>query len=147
MKIQFFYDEVKYRLKKVREIKNLIIRVIRDEEKIPGDLNFIITTDKRILEINREFLKHDYFTDVIAFGYGTEKFISGEIYVSLDTVKRNATNYTVSFNSEILRVMIHGTLHLCGYIDNCKNEMRRMREKEDQWLRIFYGQGVNGITL
>ncbi len=142
-----FYDEVKYRLRKVREIKSLIIKVIMDEEMIPGDLNFIMTNDEGILEINREFLKHNNFTDVIAFGYGEEKLVTGEIYISLDTVKRNADNYKVSFRSEILRVMIHGTLHLCGYRDKSEDEKKKMRRKENHWLKNFYGKMDNGILV
>ena len=118
-----------------------------DEEMIPGDLNFIMTNDEGILEINREFLKHNNFTDVIAFGYGEEKLVTGEIYISLDTVKRNADNYKVSFRSEILRVMIHGTLHLCGYRDKSEDEKKKMRRKENHWLKNFYGKMDNGILV
>jgi len=90
--------------------------------------------DKEIIKINREFLKHDYNTDVIAFDYGNSFLMEGEVYMSLETIKVNAINYKVSFRKELLRVMIHGTLHLCGFNDSTENERRTMKKKEDEWL-------------
>ncbi len=134
MKIKVYYDGVKTRIRGSGAIKSLIVKVIRSENRTPGDLDFIMTDDRRILEINKEFLSHDYFTDVIAFNYNKGRTVNGEIYISIDTVKNNATNYKVSFNDEILRVMIHAVLHLCGYNDGTGVEKERMREKEDFWL-------------
>jgi len=137
LKINLFYDEVKYRLRNVRKLKELIIKVIRNENMIPGDLNFIITGDNNIREINKEFLKRDNFTDVIAFDYGTGNKVDGEVYISVDTVKINANNYKVSLNSELLRVIIHGTLHLCGYRDKEDEEKEIMHKMEEKWLGIY----------
>lgn len=137
MKINIFYNEVKYRLRNVRKIKELIIKVIRDENMIPGDLNFIITGDNNIREINSEFLKRDNFTDVIAFDYGRKKEVNGEVYISIDTVRVNANNYKVSLRSELLRVIIHGTLHLCGYNDKNEKQRQVMHIMEDKWIRIY----------
>lgn len=137
MKINLFYDEVKYRLRNVRKLKELIIKVIRNENMIPGDLNFIITGDNNIREINKEFLKRDNFTDVIAFDYGTGNKVDGEVYISIDTVRINANNYKVSLNSELLRVIIHGTLHLCGYHDKEDEQKKVMRKMEEKWLGIY----------
>ena len=134
MKINIFYDEIEYRLKGIRNIKDLIEKVIMEEKFIPGDLNFVITNDERLKEINIEFLKHNYFTDVIAFNYSENNRINGEIYVSLETVKRNAVVYKVSLRMELLRVMIHGTLHLCGYNDKTENERNVMKLIEDRWI-------------
>ena len=134
MKIKIFYDDVKYRLENVKKIKELIIKVIRNEKKIPGDLNFIITDDDNIRKINKEFLKRDNFTDVIAFDYGLGNKINGEVYISIDTVKFNANNYKVSLNNEILRVIIHGTLHLCGYRDKTDEEKMEMHGLEEKWM-------------
>jgi len=97
-----------------------VSNAIMDEKKIPGDLYYIITNDKEMLKINKEFLNRDTLTDVIAFDYSEEEKIDGEIYISKDTVKRNANDYKVSLREEILRVMIHGALHLCGYNDKNK---------------------------
>jgi len=134
LKINIFYDEIEYRLKGIRNIKDLIKKVIMEEKFIPGDLNFVITNDERLKEINIEFLKHNYFTDVIAFNYSENNRINGEIYVSLETVKRNAVVYKVSLRMELLRVMIHGTLHLCGYNDKTENERNVMKLIEDRWI-------------
>ena len=134
MKIKIFYDETNYRLRKAKECLRFIERVIRSEKRLTGDLSFIITSDKNILEINRKFLNHDYHTDVITFGYNKGKMVNGEIYISLETVKINAVNYKVSLRNELLRTMIHGTLHLCGYDDRAKEEIILMKKVEERYL-------------
>jgi probable rRNA maturation factor len=134
LKIKIFYDRVKYRVRGSKRIKALIERVIRKESKIPGDLIFIFTDDRKIREINKEFLKHNYNTDVIAFNYSEEEVINGEIYISIETVRINAHNYKISLYKEILRVLIHGTLHLCGYDDKNRRERNNMRRMEDHWI-------------
>lgn len=147
MKINLFYDDIKYRIKNRQKIKKLVIKVIRNEKKIPGDLNFIFTGDDSIRKINKEFLKRDNFTDVIAFDYCEGNLINGEIYISVDTVKDNATNYKVSLECEIVRVVVHGTLHLCGYKDKEVEERNKMRLMEDKWINDYYGTGKNGIQI
>lgn len=139
--IKLFYDNTAYRLRGSKRALNLIKKVIRKEKRISGDLNFIITDKYRLREVNIEFLKHDYFTDVIAFGYSDGKVTDGEIYMSLETIKENAINYKVSLKNELVRVMIHGTLHLCGYEDKTESEKFAMREKENYWLGIFEKEG------
>lgn len=133
--MRIFYDETNYRLRKAKECLRFIEKVIRSEKMLTGDLSFIITSDKKILEINRKFLNHNYYTDVIAFGYNKGKVINGEIYISIDTVKINADNYKVSLRSEVVRNMIHGTLHLCGYEDKSKSEKSVMKKIEEKYLR------------
>lgn len=134
MRIHFFYDEIRFRLKKSAPLKELIAEVIRVEGKIPGDLIFILTNDSNLISINREFLKHDYFTDVITFDYCNGNTVNGEIYISIDTVRNNAINYKVSLKQELKRVVIHAVLHLCGFDDKSDEERRIMRMKEDYWL-------------
>jgi len=139
LSIRIYYDNTKYRFKGWRKTVNLIEKVIRSENMVSGDLSFIITSDEVLRKINIEFLNHNYYTDVIAFNYNDENIVKGEIYISKDTVKRNSHNYKVSLNNEMLRVMIHGILHLTGYNDKTEREREFMRRKEDQWLADFKG--------
>ena len=93
MNIRIYYENVKFRIRKTREIKELLYKVIREENMVPGDLLFILADDTTVLEVNREFLKHDYYTDVISFNNSVGDTVNGEIYISIDTVKRNAREY------------------------------------------------------
>ena len=140
MSIDIFYDDVSYRIRGWRKIKNLVHRVILEEKNIPGDLSFIITSDSSLIEINREFLNHNYYTDVISFRYNSGTIVDGEIYISCQTVKMNAKNYKVSYTEEMIRVIIHGVLHLCGYNDETSDEKLVMRKKEDYWLDEYYNR-------
>lgn len=137
MSIRLFYDSAGYRLKDLRKLKTNLVKVISGEGKITGDLNVILTNDRELIRINRTFLNHDYFTDVISFDYSEGDTVNGEIYISIDTVKVNAYNYNVSFRDELIRVMIHGILHLTGQNDKTAKERRAMKVKEDHYLRLI----------
>lgn len=140
MSIRVFYDETDFRLKSRRRVVKIIKEVIGKEEKISGDLNFILTNDENLLKINMRFLEHDYYTDVITFNYNVNNVVNGEIYISMDTVKDNSINYNVSLKSELFRVMIHGVFHLLGYDDKTEVEKENMRNREDYWIKIFEGE-------
>jgi len=121
-------------LKGWKETKRIIEKIITTSDRIPGDLNFIISNDQTLKKINIGYLNHDYLTDVITFDYNDGRIVNGEIYVSIETVKFNANNYKVSLKNELLRVMIHGILHLVGFDDKTESERIRMRAMEDLWL-------------
>ena len=106
--------------------------------KTIDSLNYVFVTNEIILEINKKYLKHNYYTDIITFDNSTTKNnISGEMYISIDTVKQNAKEYQVDFQCELLRVMLHGILHLCGYKDNTEKQQQEMRKIENKYLKIF----------
>jgi len=137
LSIRIFYDDTNYRLKGWRNAAEIIRKIIGMENKVSGDLSFIITNDKNLRKLNVQFLEHDYNTDVIAFNYNDGIVINGEIYISLETVKQNAINYEISLKNELIRVMIHGVLHLTGYDDKTEEQKLVMRKKEDMWLDLF----------
>jgi probable rRNA maturation factor len=134
LKTRIFYDGVKYRLRNSRKILKFIEKVIGQYRKPNGNLSFVFMSDNEIIKINKEFLRHNYFTDVIAFDYGSGDLMDGEIYLSIETIRRNANNYKVSLKNEVLRVMIHGTLHICGFKDTAKGEKGKMRKLENKWI-------------
>lgn len=131
MSIRIYYDQIKFRIRKLKEIKRFLDKVIRDEERVPGDLLFILSDDESVLNINREFLKHDSYTDVIAFDNSVGEVVNGEIYISIDTVRKNAREYGCSIMEETVRVMIHGLLHLCGYDDIQEKDRKIMLMKQE----------------
>ncbi len=137
MSIKIYYDKIKFRINRTREIRKFIDKVITDEKKVPGDLKFIFTNDHTILDINRKFLRHDYYTDVISFDYSKGNIVNGEIYISVETLKNNAILYNMGMKEELLRVMIHGILHLCGYRDESKKAKDLMFGRQEKILKEF----------
>lgn len=135
--MKIYYYDVKYRVRDWRKIKSLIIKVISENKYKPGDLNYIVTNDKEIQELNKKYLKHDYPTDVLSFRYSKGQIIDGEIFISIETVKRNSKIYKTTVKNELLRVIIHGTLHLCGFKDRKKAEKEIIRKAEDYWLKYI----------
>ena len=137
MSIRFVNDQIKYRIQKKAVIRKFLEKVIAEEKRTPGDLLFILTTDEIVLDINKKFLGHDYFTDVISFDNSSGNIVNGEIYISIDTVKRNASIYKTSINNELLRVIVHGVLHLCGYRDKSKKDRDFMFGRQEELLKEF----------
>lgn len=117
-----------------RKINRWIKAVAADYGFAVGSLNYIFCSDERELEVNREFLGHDYYTDVITFDYSTSSTLNGDIFISLDTVRSNAEMVGVAFEDELLRILIHGVLHLTGQGDKTPESKAQMTEKENKAL-------------
>lgn len=134
MPILFYHEDVKVLKLERRKIKEWIKSVIISENKKPGAINYIFCSDEYLLNVNREYLDHDYFTDIITFDYVENNLISGDIFISVDRVRENASQYGVDFNDELKRILVHGVLHLLGYPDKKPEEKKIMTEKEDFYL-------------
>jgi len=118
--------------------KKWLTDVILKENKTPGELNFIFCNDDYLIEINRNYLGHDYFTDIITFPFAVKpNIISGEIYLSIERIKENAIDADEKFEKELSRVLVHGVLHLIGYNDHTSSEIEIMRRKEDNYLLLL----------
>lgn len=114
-----------------------IKRVAADYRFGIGNITYIFCHDARILEVNRQFLGHDYYTDIITFDYSTPSRLNGDIYISLDTVQSNAKQVGSDFENELRRILIHGILHLTGQADKTPETKAVMTNKEDKALKLF----------
>lgn len=129
--IRFFNKDIKFALKDKLILKKWIKATVAFYNCEVGDLNVILCDDPSILEINKQFLGHNYYTDIITFDYTEDEIINGELYISIDTVKENAVEYGQNFPDELHRVIIHGVLHLCGLDDHEEDDIKEMRQAED----------------
>jgi probable rRNA maturation factor len=136
-KVCFFYQGVKVTLQHRTRLKNYILSIFKKEGKKLLSINYIFCTDKALLEINRQFLSHDFYTDIITFDLSDANEVQAEIYISVDRVKDNAKKLGVSFKSEMHRVIFHGVLHLCGYMDKSKQDKEQMRRMENFYLSKY----------
>ena len=134
--INFNY-ETEFILDNEQAFSDWLSAVIVSENKNEGEINYIFCDDDQLLQVNRDFLQHDYYTDIITFDYVKGKTISGDIFVSLQRVSENAELLSKDFEEELKRVLAHGVLHLCGYKDKTDEEKKEMRGKEDFYLSIF----------
>lgn len=133
--IHFFSEEIAFNLKSKTAIRRWINQTVQNEKYQLQELNFIFCSDNYLLKINREYLNHDTYTDIITFDHSeSEENIAGDIFISINRVKENAKTFGVAFHDELHRVLIHGTLHLLGYIDKSKKYKALMTEKEDFYL-------------
>jgi probable rRNA maturation factor len=138
LEINFYTINVEKVIISKKGIKETIYTVIRNEGKKIGNINIIFTDNKKILEINKRFLNHHYYTDVIAFNCGRKNIISGDIFISNEQVIKNANEFKTTIAKEIIRVIIHGILHLIGYNDKEANDLSIMTSKEDMYLsKVF----------
>lgn len=139
--VRFNYTDTKLPITNKRGLKYFIPTIFHQENSLYDSIDFIICSDKTILQINNDYLDHDYYTDIITFQLNEKDCpIIGEIYISVDRIKENATIHNEPLEKEILRVMFHGCLHLCGYKDKTKTEIKKMREKEEFYIAQYYTQ-------
>ena len=110
---------------------------IQDLDYKTGEISIIFCSDDYLLDINKKYLNHDYFTDIITFNYNENNTIIGDLFISIDRVKENAKELKVDFNNELFRVIIHGVLHLCGYNDKTQDQQKEIRTKEDEYLVLI----------
>ena len=137
MSIFFHADDIEFNIENKREVARWITDIIKRENKKKGNINIIFTSDSHLKEINNKFLDRDYYTDVISFNYSEKEKISGDIYISIDTVKLNSKKYNTGFEQELLRVIVHGLLHLIGYDDQNKEAKKGMKKMEDYYLNMY----------
>lgn len=134
MAISYYAEEVKLPALRKRDTNEWIRTVAALYDKKCGDIAYIFCSDEKILAVNKEYLQHDYYTDIITFDYTEGNRISGDIFISLDTVKSNAQEYGQRFEDELHRIIIHGILHLCGIKDKGEKERQQMTRCENQAL-------------
>jgi len=135
--ISFNY-ELEFELDNEDQFSSWISKVILSENKKEGDINYIFCDDDYILEINKQYLDHDYYTDIISFDYSVGNELHGDIFVSIDRVRENAVDFNVTFDEELKRVIIHGILHYVGYKDKTEEDEVLMRQKEDEKIKMFH---------
>ncbi len=136
-KIQFLTESVTLPDFNWDTINVWITEVAKSHNRILGNITYIFCNDDKIINVNRQFLQHDYYTDIITFDYSRGKLISGDMFISLDTVKSNSEQFGYDYNTELLRVIIHGILHLCGIDDKGPGEREIMELHENQALKLI----------
>lgn len=137
-KINFHFLDITPALTGRNALKQFIETLFEQEKTRLETLSYVFCSDEYLLKMNRDFLKHDFYTDVITFDLSSnKKEVVGEVYISLDRVRDNARTIGISFRNELHRVIFHGALHLCGYKDKTKADIVLMRSKEDQYLKAY----------
>ena len=136
--ISFHNEGVSTKTPSKRLLKAWIKEFVSNHGKKVGELAFVFCSDEKILEVNQNFLQHDYYTDIITFDYCEGDFVSGDIFISVERVKENATAHQVEYNNELLRVIAHGVLHLLGFQDKRTKEKVEMIQNEDLCISLFF---------
>ena len=137
MAISFYTEGIEMPSVQKTEIRNWIKQVAALHGKRVGEISYIFCNDEKILEVNRQYLKHDYYTDIITFDYTEGDKLSGDLFISLDTVRTNAEQFGQPYNTELHRVIIHGVLHLCGIDDKGPGEREIMEHNENEALSLL----------
>jgi len=138
-KVYFFFPNSSFTLKNRSFLKKFIEGIFKKEKKHLKRIDYIFCTDKDLLELNRKYLKHNFYTDILSFNLSdSSSQILAEVYISIERIRENAQTHKSSFFQELHRVIFHGALHLCGYNDKSKRETLNMRKKEDFYLFKFF---------
>ncbi len=138
--IHFFYQTNGFSFRNRNLVKDFLRDLLKREQTQATEIRVIFCTDDQLLEINRQFLNHDYYTDIITFNLSAKREpVNAELYLSIDRIKDNAQSANTTFKRELHRVIFHGVLHLCGYNDKSSQQIKRMREREDHYLRLYFG--------
>lgn len=138
MAISFSFQK-KINLHSRTKLKEWINKTAEQREKKIGNISYIFCSDDELLQINNQYLKHDYYTDVITFDYSEGAVLNGDIFISVDRVRDNAKQVGVTFEEELYRVMIHGVLHLSGVNDKTEQQAKQMRKTEEDSLKLLFG--------
>lgn len=137
--VNFFWEDVKPALMQRKKLKIFLNELFKKEKRILQSINYIFCSDRYLLEINKRFLNHNFYTDTITFNYSEDKeVIIGEVYISSDRVKENAKALSLTNNEELHRVIFHGALHLCGYQDKSPNNKKEMVKAENYYLSAYF---------
>lgn len=134
MAVQFFNEEVPMPKLPKKRLREFIVALAKEHGCSVGEVNYNFCGDEKILQVNNQYLQHDYYTDIITFDYTEEQRIAGDIFISVDTVKSNAQTYNTEFEQELLRIIFHGILHLCGINDKSDEERTEMTRCEEKAL-------------
>lgn len=137
MAIHFHDEKIISGLQNTKRIKSWLAEILDKENKKVGRINIIFTTDNHLRETNLQYLKRDYYTDIITFDYSEGSYINGDLFISMERVEANAKEYGTGKEKELLRVMAHGMLHLIGYKDSTEKEIKSMKQKEDICLGYY----------
>lgn len=135
--IAYYTEDVKMPTFPKRKINAWIKSVANKYKKNVGEIAYIFCSDKKILEVNKQYLQHDYYTDIITFDYCEKDVLNGDIFISIETVSSNAEQFRVSFEEELRRILIHGILHLCGQDDKTPALRAEMTKKENEALEMW----------
>jgi len=137
MSVQYYNEDVPFPTLKRRKTSNWIKEAVIFEGKKVGNISFIFCSDDYLLDINKKYLSHDYFTDIITFDYVEGNIINGDIFISVNRVGENAKEFSKTFGNELHRILIHGVLHLLGYKDKKRTDKKLMTQKEDYFLKVL----------
>lgn len=135
--VSYHFEDTSFSFKYRTRTRRWLKIVAESEIRKIGELSIIFCSDNYILDVNNKFLGHDYFTDIITFDYCEGDVLSGDLFISVDTVRENAMEYGTEFDNELSRVIVHGLLHLIGYDDHTEDEKKLMRKKEDYYLSLL----------